>query len=290
MARQHARQNGARGIDMAHHVHFPGAQPIAIGRAAIAVHSDARVGTKEIDLSIAPEDFIHQHLDVGFARDVGVDVPAANLGRHSARRLVLDVGHHHRFRAFRRKPPAQSAANSVGAAGDDHDLALNIHGVAPDSYNAFERRSMNRNSILIDLSESERTKFGKEDFEGQSVPQKVFSSIWAVESQVNNGGFSQYFLNSSAETAPFVAQALEAIGAPRTAEICGRAIACGFPAGLPPTPEAISAAAAEFSDETLDELETLDAEFFAYPYDLTDLLFAFVSKHPDEFGTLPQPD
>ncbi|HTC91206.1 MAG TPA: DMP19 family protein [Bryobacteraceae bacterium] len=149
---------------------------------------------------------------------------------------------------------------------------------------------MNKNSILIGLSESERTKFGKEDFGGQPLPQKVFSSVWAVESEVNNGGFSQYFLNSSAETAPFVVEALEAIGAPRTADICGRAIACAFPTGLPPTPETISTAAAAFSDETLGELETLDAEFFAYPHDLTDLLFGFVSKHSDEFGTLPQPD
>ena len=149
---------------------------------------------------------------------------------------------------------------------------------------------MNKNSILIGLSESERTKFGKEDFGGQSLPQKVFSSVWAVESEVNNGGFSQYFLNSSAETAPFVVEALEAIGAPRTADICGRAIVCAFPTGLPPTPETISTAAAAFSDETLGELEALDAEFFAYPHDLADLLFVFVSKHPDEFGTLPQPD
>src|SRR5258708_26400252 len=99
---------------------------------------------------------------------------------------------------------------------------------------------MDKNSILIDLSESKRTKFGKEDFETQSVPQKVFSSVWAVESEVNNGGFSQYFLNSSAETSAFVAEALEAIGAPRTADICRRAIACAFPDGLPSTPEEIS--------------------------------------------------
>src|ERR1700719_2835462 len=101
---------------------------------------------------------------------------------------------------------------------------------------------MNKNAILVDLSESERTKFGKADFEKQSVPQKVFSSVWAVESEVNNGGFSQYFLNRSAETAAFVAEALDIIGAPRTAGICRRAIHCAFPAGLPSTPEAISSA------------------------------------------------
>jgi hypothetical protein len=147
---------------------------------------------------------------------------------------------------------------------------------------------MNQNGILIDLSESERTKFGKEDFVAQTIPQKVFSSVWAVESEVNNGGFSQYFLNSSAETASFVAEALDSIGAPRTADICRRAVACAFPAGLPPAPEAISSAAADFPDEALDELGALDAEFFAYPHDLTDLLFAYVSAHPEEFGKLPE--
>ena len=82
---------------------------------------------------------------------------------------------------------------------------------------------MTKNEILIGLSESERTKVGKEDFALQSLPQKVFSTVWAVESEVNNGGFSQYFLNSSAETAPFVAEALDTIGAPKIAQICRRA-------------------------------------------------------------------
>jgi hypothetical protein len=149
---------------------------------------------------------------------------------------------------------------------------------------------MDKNRILIDLSESDRTRFGKEDFGKQSVPQKVFSGVWAVEAEVNNGDFSQYFLNSSSETASFAAEALDSIGAPRTADICRRAIHCAFPAGLPSTPEAISSAAADFSDEVLDKLDALDSEFFAYPHDLRDLLFAYVTAHPEEFGELPQPE
>jgi Domain of unknown function (DUF4375) len=147
-----------------------------------------------------------------------------------------------------------------------------------------------KNNILISLSESDKTQFGKQAFESQSTPQRVFSSLWALESEVNNGGFSQYFLNDSSETAAFAAEALEAIGAPRTADICRRAIATAFPAGLPETSEAISTAAADFSDEVLEQLQMLDNEFFAYPHNLTDLLFAYVSKRPEEFGTLPTAD
>jgi len=149
---------------------------------------------------------------------------------------------------------------------------------------------MTKDHILISLSESEKTALGKKDFASQSVPQKVFSALWEVESEVNNGGFSQYFVNDSAESASFVVEALKTIGAPKTADICRRAIATAFPAGLPESMEAIRSAAADFSDELLEKLEPLDQEFLSYPHNLTDLLFVYVSKHPEEFGVLPKPD
>jgi hypothetical protein len=151
-------------------------------------------------------------------------------------------------------------------------------------------QTMDKNAILIELSESDLTKFGKQDFARQSLPQKVFSAVWAVESEINNGGFSQYFLNQSAETASFVAQALRTIGAPKTASICDRAVAIAFPAGLPDRMESIRSTASDFSDEVLEKLDGLDREFFGYPDDLTDLLFAHVRQHPEEFGALPEPD
>ena len=158
---------------------------------------------------------------------------------------------------------------------------------------------MDKNRILIALSESKHTKFGKEDFDLQSVPQKVFSSIWALESEVYNGGFSQYFQNLSGETAGFVVEALEKVGAPDTANICRRAIATACPGGLPSDLDALSHAASldpfrattsAFSPEIEEGLEFLDEEFYKQIDDLTLLLFAFVSMHPAEFGKLPDPD
>ena len=147
-----------------------------------------------------------------------------------------------------------------------------------------------KNHILISLSESDKTSFGKVEFAKQSVPQKIFSAIWAVESEVNNGGFAQYFFNDSRESAFFVADALDTIGAPQTADICRRAIAVAFPDDLPASEEAIRSAASDFSDEVVEALEALDQEFFSYPHDLADLLFAYVSSHPEEFGQMPTPD
>jgi hypothetical protein len=149
--------------------------------------------------------------------------------------------------------------------------------------------SPTKNHILISLSSSEKTSFGKQVFACQSEPQKVFSAIWAVESDVNNGGFREYFLNSP-ESASFVVEALERIGAPQTAAICKHAIDTAFIDGLPEAEEAIRTAATSFPDEVTAALEPLDQEFFSYPHDLTDLLFAFVSRHPEEFGQLPKAD
>ena len=146
---------------------------------------------------------------------------------------------------------------------------------------------MTKNEILISLCASEQTEFGRQDFALQSIPQKVFSSVWEVESEVNNGGFSQYFCNYSAETASFVVEALKTIGAPETAEICRRANECAFPNGLPTTVEATRSLATDFSEATLEQLDTLDAEFYSYPHDLSELLYSYVSRHPQEFGTIP---
>ncbi|MBW8879402.1 MAG: DUF4375 domain-containing protein, partial [Acidobacteria bacterium] len=40
-------------------------------------------------------------------------------------------------------------------------------------------------------------------------------------------------------------------------------------------------------DEVKDKLEELDQAFFAYPDDLTALLFAYVATYPEAFGPVP---
>ncbi len=124
---------------------------------------------------------------------------------------------------------------------------------------------MKKNEILVDLSESKKTKYGKEDFALQSAPQRVFSAIWMVEGEVNNGGFSRYFANDGGESASFVVEALETIGAPKTASTCKRAVSAAFPAGLPTDADVIHSITDNFSSEILAELDALDQEFFRVP-------------------------
>lgn len=129
-----------------------------------------------------------------------------------------------------------------------------------------------------------RPNFERRTLHSNQRHRKCFPRSGRSNQKVCNGGFSQYFLNSSCETASLVSEALETIGAPKAAVICRRAIAAAFPTGLPERREDISAAAADFSNEVVEALEPLTIEFFKCPDNLADLLFAYVSKHPEEFG------
>ena len=55
--------------------------------------------------------------------------------------------------------------------------------------------------------------------------ERVVVAVEALEREVNNGGYSQFFVNSSRRYTPFIAEALRAIGCPKTAVLCEEAMA-----------------------------------------------------------------
>jgi Domain of unknown function (DUF4375) len=146
---------------------------------------------------------------------------------------------------------------------------------------------LDKNALLISLSESDRTDFGRVDFAAQSAPQKVFSAVWGLESEVNNGGFSQYFESWSGEAANFTPTALRAIGANACANIVQRALRAVSEDPLPDDQDERGRLLESVPDAARSALEELDSEFFSYPDDLTELLFAYVAAHPNVFGEMP---
>ena len=108
----------------------------------------------------------------------------------------------------------------------------------PNQQGSTTTPSMDKNNYLIKLSESEHTAYGRVAFAQQPEPQKVFSAIWALESQVNNGGFLQYFVSSDYDTANFAPTALRSIGTKACASIVERALVNLSPTPLPDSREA----------------------------------------------------
>lgn len=117
--------------------------------------------------------------------------------------------------------------------------------------------------------------------ENLTASQRVFYLNQSLEREVNNGGFHQFFFNSSGDHADETVGALDSIGALRTAELLREAIS-QFPAGkVPRDPD-------ERQVLMVDSLsngafEDLDEKFYAYEDPLTDLNFEWIRKNVGEF-------
>jgi uncharacterized protein DUF4375 len=102
-----------------------------------------------------------------------------------------------------------------------------------------------------------------------------------LEAEVNNGGFHQFFLNTSGELVPETLQALSEIGAPKTKHLLERAVAIAFPSGYPSDGSEVASKLADF-DDVADQLEPLDAAFYRYEEPLSVLVNQFLEKPPNK--------
>ena len=99
--------------------------------------------------------------------------------------------------------------------------------------------------------------------------------IGRLEAEVNNGGFDQFFFNSAGDDAAPTIQALELIGATKTAAIVRRACR-KFPGGMPPADRERrqELLLGVVSHGTSDAFEAEDEEFYVYEEDLSALVAA----------------
>jgi len=115
----------------------------------------------------------------------------------------------------------------------------------------------------------------KNDFAKHEVPVQVAICIHQLEAQVNNGGFDQYFHNTSGMFALETKLALRTIGAIKTASLLEEAILIGYPSGYP-ADSSLHQELLSDSDESLEKLGELDNEFYGYSDDLSGLVNAYL--------------
>lgn len=96
--------------------------------------------------------------------------------------------------------------------------------------------------------------------------------VETFEGEVNNGGFHQFFYNSTGNETAKIIQALETIGARKVAGIVKKA-AGKFPGGMPPEDRFLRQdLLLEKVDPEIKVFQDLDDAFYAYPDDLQGLL------------------
>ena len=113
--------------------------------------------------------------------------------------------------------------------------------------------------------------------------QKQFYYNQCLEREINNGGFSQYFYNSSGGFAHQTVHSLQTIGANVTAEILQKAID-QFPNKKVPQDRAERQDILEQIRDTAELIwEELDKKFFEYQDDLNTLNLNFVRQNKNDF-------
>ena len=122
-----------------------------------------------------------------------------------------------------------------------------------------------------------------DDMDSLTEPQKQFYYNQCLEREINNGGFNQYFINSSGDFAHQTIQSLTAIGATTTAYILQKAID-QFPDKKVPQDRSERIELVEQIEETANEAwEELDGKFFEYVDDLNTLNLNFIRQHKADF-------
>jgi len=150
----------------------------------------------------------------------------------------------------------------------------------PGSINDLDQKEMSRR--LIKLVDSPNARFWQADPDALSPPERIFRAIWELEAQVNNGGFRQFFWNTSGALVPYVVDALRTIDALTIADLTKRAIDL-VGNGCPCHHDGERRAWIDgLSAETIGELSALDRSFFAYPDNLAALLYRYVFDHRNE--------
>jgi hypothetical protein len=134
-----------------------------------------------------------------------------------------------------------------------------------------------RDSIVRAFEEGLRQKISRTGERALTKEERIVLAVRALDREVNNGGYDQFFRNSSKRFAPEIVQSLARIGCRRTAKISQRAIVALGVARL--TVARIDGAMRKTNEERTRELERCDELFYGTPQGIPRRLFAFIKSN-----------
>jgi hypothetical protein len=140
----------------------------------------------------------------------------------------------------------------------------------------------NGSIIKLDNYIGELCSYG-EEMDKLTEEQKQFYYNQCLEREINNGGFNQYFFNSSGDFAHQTVQSLIKIGAKKTADILQKAIDQFPDTNVPQDRTERQELLKQIEEEANPIWEELDQKFFAYEDNLNALNIKFVENNKGKF-------
>lgn len=150
-------------------------------------------------------------------------------------------------------------------------------GQTTDELLALEGR-YRTDSIILAFEEALDLKADRVGLENLNEEERVVLAVEALEREVNNGGYDQFFVNASNQHAPTIAHALERIGCTDLASLTRDALAALHIEG-PVTAEAVEEAMDRESRARERRLAACDDRYEELAGDLADPLLRFVKAH-----------
>lgn len=132
-------------------------------------------------------------------------------------------------------------------------------------------------NLLLAVGDEIHKKYYETGFKALTQSEQVIFCMLGLEREVNNGGFDQFFLNSSGEYKDETLDSLRRIGASYTASILEEAIRIVEEPNPPGMKED------KHKDIQYEKLNDLDNKFYEYKEDLLGLQLQFITEQQDNF-------
>jgi len=132
-------------------------------------------------------------------------------------------------------------------------------------------------SLVLAFEQAINKKAEQKGLQTLTDEERTVLAVEALEREVNNGGYHQFFLNSSRQFAPTVVRALQRIGCKKTASITQRAIKALGLADI--TSEEIETAMAGNDERRTAKLNRCDDAYYKGAEPIADRLFAFIKAN-----------
>ena len=127
----------------------------------------------------------------------------------------------------------------------------------------------------------------KKGFEGLSLPQKYYYAVTIYDGQVNNGGHSQYYVNTYGTAWRFAYDGLKAIGTKERVEIIIQSAKLFGKGGPSDDGNELHEQIASFTRKQDQALSELDDRYYDCKESIETLLAQYVLKHPEHFTNSP---
>lgn len=143
----------------------------------------------------------------------------------------------------------------------------------------------NKNSFIIAMDSwiCKKCNYG-DDMDKLSLQERIFFITQRLESEVNNGGFSQFFYNSSGNFTNELFDSFISIGAEKTAQICKKSVdvfGCKMPVDGAEREAFIDQM---FTDDINAVLNECDNMFYEYLDNIEELNFKYIIENKEYFN------